>query len=576
MIPPKNPPLFLWTYDQLQRYAVLRLLIEKLGAGEGDTAAAATGASSEEKPGESGKMERVLGPESAEEGKHGRVGEDEESGGRKNIPTRSVRVLDVGGAAADRDGSGFWLPAAEILVGTGAAVTVVDVSDCLLPGFIKASGSKLPFATGSYDVVSAFDVLEHIPGNERAAFVSEISRIASRAVLLSCPTKSPGVEQAEALLYGEIKNHCGLEHGMLAEHKAHGLPLEAEVEAALSGAGLTAVSFGYGALSTWLTYQVFRSSFLARVESARAIESIDWYWAGQPQAAELSSPHYRRFWIASKTIGGISLMGLETAMRKELKEKGLRPVLKRAGIEAEASETPGGGKTGGTNSGEGDRIQARPEDAPGVDAFDSVVRVTRGILARPFVSALVVTAGEPAILGPCLDTLLTQVVDFTLEVAVWNFDRSAEAAGWLAAHYPQVKVIEGDGDFPGVMAKLRGDYIFFMDEKLLPVPDAVSRYVGLIQPETAESVLAVSAPWRGGFPESWTGMARSAWKRAKGLGVKSGIVGDTSQIREDWEIVPKFKGWVIGDALFFRRAALPSRKAAPISDRHSVFLWEYK
>jgi ubiquinone/menaquinone biosynthesis C-methylase UbiE len=420
---------------------------------------------------------------------------------------------------------------------------VADVSDCRLPGFIKASGTDLPFADASFDVVSAFDVLEHVPKAERPAFLAELGRIASRTVLVSCPTKSPGVERAEALLNAEILRQYGIEHGMLVEHRTFGLPLEEDVGAALEEAGLTAVSFGYGALSTWLAYQAFRSSFLIRTEASRATEAIDRYWAGQPQAAELSAPFYRRYWIAMKTKSAEAgyLSGLEKAMKEQLKKNGLKPIFEK------------NGKT---------------------DAFDPVERVSRDVLARPFVSAVVATTGEPAFLGPCLDTLLTQIVDFDLEIAVWNFEKRGDTAAWLAAHYPQVRMVEGD--FAGVAGRLRGDYIFLVDEKLLPTSDAVSRYVGLIQPEAADSVLAVSAPWRGGFPTAWTGMARSAWKKSKGLSVKAGIVGDTSKIGEDWEVVPKFKGWVIGDALFFRRIAVHSRKTAAESDRNSIFLWEFK
>lgn len=486
---------FPWTYDQLQRYAVLRLLAAELG---------------------------------------------------KDV-SRPLRVLDVGGAASDRAGTGFWLPAREILEGSGAEVTVADISDCRLPGFIKASGTRLPFPAGSFDVVSAFDVMEHVPKDARADFAAELGRISSRAVLLSCPTKSPGVEQAEALLNAEIKRLYGIEHGMLVEHRDCGLPLEGDVAAALSAAGLTAASFGYGALSTWLAYQVFRSSFLVRAESPRATEEIDRYWAGQPQAAEFSAPFYRRFWIASKTIGRDDLTGMETAMREQLKKRGLKPVLGGAGMAA--GPDPG-------------------------DEFSDVERVTRDVLARPFVSAVVATAGEPSLLGPCLDTILTQVVSFDLEVAVWNFEKRADTAAWLAAHYPQVRVYEGD--FAGLPAMLRGEYLFLVDEKVHPASDAVSRYVGMIQPEARDSVLAVSAPWRGGFPNSWTGMARSVWKKNKGLSVKAGVVGDTSHIREDWAMVPKFKGWVIGDALFFRRIAVHSRKIKDESDRNAIFLWEFK
>ncbi len=495
---------FPWTYDQLQRYAVLRLLASEWG--------------------------RDAGPD-------------------------GFRILDVGGAATDRAGTGFRLPAREILADLAvpfpARVAVADVSGCREPGFVRASGVRLPFPAGSFDIVSACDVLEHVPKADRDAFLAEISRIASRAVLLSCPTKSPGVEQAEALLNAEILRLYGIEHDMLIEHREYGLPRPEEVEAAMARAGLAAVSFGYGALSTWLTYQTFRSSFLLRRESDPATETIDRYWAGQPQAAELEAPFYRRFWIASKTIGRDELERTAAAIKNQL-SRGLGPALEGLGV-----------------SGTGDAPSARP-----VDEFGLVEQTTRRVLSRPSVSALAVTSGEPPILGPCLDALLTQVVDFDFEVAVWNFNARPDAAAWLNAHYPQVRQFKGE--LRGLAEALRGDRILLVDEKFQPAPDAVARYVARTAAAPPDSILAVSAPWRGGFPKSWMGRARNSWKKSKGLMVKAGVIGRTSQIREDDALVPRFKGWVIGDGLFFRRIALSWRKDDAVPDRNTVFLWEFK
>lgn len=513
---------FPWTYDQLQRYVVLRFL--------------------------AAEQSRAAGP-------------------------AALRVLDVGGAATDRSGAGLWLPARAILSGPAAPgsslpplphsvslpaavrVAVADVSARGTGGYVRASGRRLPFPDESFDIVSALDVLEHIPKDERDAFLAELGRVASRAVLLGCPTKSPGVEQAEALLNSQILRLYGVEHSMLVEHRANGLPRPEEIEAGLARAGLASVSFGYGALSTWLSNHMFRASFILRRESDEVTREIDRFWAGQPQSAELEAPFYRRFWIGSKTIDREGLERMAAAITAGLRN-GLEPVL--------------------TETGCGDRPNPLPSpsrDGP-EDAFDSVERAARRILARPSVSALVVTGGEPPILGPCLDALLVQVTDLDFEVAVWNFADRPDTAAFLRARYPQVRLFSGA--FMDIVPALRGDRIFLLDERFQPAPDAAARYVARTDPAPMDAVLAVSAPWRGGFPPSWTGRARSSWKKSRGLMVKAGVIGRTSHMGEDDALVPRFKGWVIGDGLFFRRIALAFRNEPPSPDRHTVFLWEFK
>jgi hypothetical protein len=506
----KSDLSFPWTYDQAQRYAVLRLLVEGLDV--------------------------------------------EFAGGKDPGPilgrgdSRPLCVLDVGGAAADRSGGGLWLPAREILKPTAACVNVADVSACMEPGFVRASGMRLPFKDGAFDVVSAFDVLEHIPKEARDGFLAELGRVASRAVLLSCPTRSPGVEQAEALLNSEILRRYGTEHGMLTEHRERGLPSEDEVSAALAAAGLEAVSFGYGALSTWLAFLTFRSSFILRGGEARATEAIDRWWCGQPQFAELQAPFYRRFWIGSRILGKSVLERMEGAMKNE--------ILSGAGSVPGIVENPVGGSASHSKTGDG---------------FAAVERAVKDALARPFVSAVIVTKGDPMLLEPCLEIFLTQQVDFDLDFTVWDIENRPENAAWLVKRYPQVFRFTGT-NLIDLVGRLRGDFIMIADEIIHLRPDAVSQYRKALEPSSRDAVLAVSAPWRGGFPGSWVGASWNVWKKSKGMSVKAGIVGDTSRIREDCHLASPFRGWVIGDALFFRRIAVHSRKIPG----DSIFLWEFK
>src|SRR5215217_6204663 len=78
----------------------------------------------------------------------------------------------------------------------GVALTGCDVSDDALelaadanPGatFVVGSVVDLPFPDCSFDVVGCFEVLEHLSGDLPRRALSELARVARRAVVLSVP-----------------------------------------------------------------------------------------------------------------------------------------------------------------------------------------------------------------------------------------------------------------------------------------------------------------------------------------------------------------------------------------------------
>lgn len=62
--------------------------------------------------------------------------------------------------------------------------------------FHRGEAQRLPFEDDEFDLVTAFDVLEHIPGPELHAAVSEIGRVAKRKAIVSVGT-APSVKTVD-------------------------------------------------------------------------------------------------------------------------------------------------------------------------------------------------------------------------------------------------------------------------------------------------------------------------------------------------------------------------------------------
>jgi SAM-dependent methyltransferase len=97
------------------------------------------------------------------------------------MPSRDAPILlDIGCGG---------LGLAAFLRDTKVAGTDLELSQAIAPGlaFQFADASALPFRTGAFPIVSCVDVLEHLPTADRGRAISEIVRVASRAVLIACP-----------------------------------------------------------------------------------------------------------------------------------------------------------------------------------------------------------------------------------------------------------------------------------------------------------------------------------------------------------------------------------------------------
>jgi len=95
----------------------------------------------------------------------------------------------------------------------------------------------LPFDSGTFDVVLAVDLLEHIAPEDRARAIGELGRVARRRVIVACPA-------GEEALTSDRRLAQDLDDppGWLAEHLANGFPSVSEIEAALAPLGAVRVS----------------------------------------------------------------------------------------------------------------------------------------------------------------------------------------------------------------------------------------------------------------------------------------------------------------------------------------------
>jgi SAM-dependent methyltransferase len=161
-----------------------------------------------------------------------------------------VSVLDVGGGE-----------------GALCAFLPEDAAYCLAePGVNGLSGTDLPFADKTFDLVVACHVLEHVPREERSLFLDQLSAKSRKGVVLLNPFHVEGTHVNERLkLFLEITKAS-----WAREHLECSLPRVEDVKRYASDRGMQITVKPNGSLTT-STALVFADHF-----ASRAGLHVDW------------------------------------------------------------------------------------------------------------------------------------------------------------------------------------------------------------------------------------------------------------------------------------------------------------
>lgn len=205
---------------------------------------------------------------------------------------KKIKVLDVGGLSPDREGRSFWLPIKHIHTGKSYTVDLFFHSE---NSFIQGNGEFLPFKDKSFDVVTAMDAVEHIAEENRPLFLAELCRVSRGSILLSAPFQDKNITQAEKLLSNQIQSLYSVQQEQLQEHAEHGLPQIETISQMLDPLTQANTGFSYGSLQTWIFNQTLKNCFIIGKNVGKIQSLLDRWMTSRFLSFEFEAPLFTAF-----------------------------------------------------------------------------------------------------------------------------------------------------------------------------------------------------------------------------------------------------------------------------------------
>jgi len=235
----------------------------------------------------------------------------------------TYNVLDVGGHT-----EAFW-PGFSSLAGVlipEARVAVVDmIPTAALQNYIQASGVQLPFRDGAFDLVCSLDTLEHIPGEQRPAFLAELVRVTRDGLYLAFPFDSPSNRWAESMVVEYANAALKEPIPALLEHRQFGLPDRDAVTQMFSGSSYPWTAFAQGNTDVWLLMMLTYHSL--RMPGTDFVHELNRRFNQVYAAQDWAEPHYRAGYLLSKRRTTADLEAVRASFGFAGKQADLQSVL---------------------------------------------------------------------------------------------------------------------------------------------------------------------------------------------------------------------------------------------------------
>lgn len=158
---------------------------------------------------------------------------------------------------------------------------------------LVGSGTALPFATSSFDLVVSHDALEHVPADLRLAFLDELVRVSRGPVLVVAPFLDARTVQCEEVVNAYYTARFGSGIHQLEEHRSEGLPDLRVVRAWADDRGLAMSSHGDGWLYAWLTFMLVKAHLVSE-QLGDVDRRMDIAFNEHLRNLDSRAPHYRR------------------------------------------------------------------------------------------------------------------------------------------------------------------------------------------------------------------------------------------------------------------------------------------
>lgn len=205
-----------------------------------------------------------------------------------------MSVVEVGGG---------WPPKISAFL-PGRQITVVDQVEAEADGYVRASGTELPFPDKSFGIAVSIDALEHVPPAGRDKFIAELCRVSRCFVILAAPFASESVRAADRAVFEFIRAQSNYEHPYLKEHLETDLPDQVDTMARLAGHGLDVEVLPSGRLDRWLLMMIVYYTLDGDPTLNASVPAVMAAYNQAFYPFDISEPAYRHFLIgASDKVG---------------------------------------------------------------------------------------------------------------------------------------------------------------------------------------------------------------------------------------------------------------------------------